>query len=334
MLYYVPSVNYPQPMQKYLIILLLIVGCVFAREYIAIIDFEGIGVSDTEAKALTQRLTSEMIALEVYQLVERSEMKRLLDEQKFQYSGCVDMKCAVEIGKLIGAKYMVVGSVSKVGSTYSIDSRLISVETGESYISALYDFTGEIDILLKSGMKNIARQLCELEDAPIVTNTPIPTQTIIKESKSTYKHRKPFSLQSWLSKDIGDYLFNTSKNDYYFTLIGFGRRVPPNVFSDGNIAHFRYKNIQVKMIGGEFCEGTCFLIDSNNDTLNTTFDETTYRASGIGYFKKLNSFLGLNIWYYFNGGYLYGDNQNSVDLRDFYEISLQVESPKYYFCGV
>ena len=52
-------------MIRRLIILLLIVGCVFAREYIAIIDFEGIGVNENEARALTQRLTSEMIALEV-----------------------------------------------------------------------------------------------------------------------------------------------------------------------------------------------------------------------------------------------------------------------------
>ncbi len=106
-------------MKKLLLLTLLIVGCVFAREYIAINDFEGIGVSDDEAKILSQRLTSEMIALEVYQIIERKEMKRLLDEQKFQYSGCVDLKCAVEIGKMVGAKYMVVGSVSKLGKSYS-----------------------------------------------------------------------------------------------------------------------------------------------------------------------------------------------------------------------
>ena len=86
-------------MRKFLLPILLITS-LFAREYIAIIDFEGISVSEGDAKALTQRLTSEMIKLEVYQVLERSEMKRLLDEQKYQYSGCVDTKCAVEIGKM------------------------------------------------------------------------------------------------------------------------------------------------------------------------------------------------------------------------------------------
>ena len=38
----------------------------------------------------------------------------------------------------------------------------ISIETSESYISADYDYTGEIDLLLKEGMQSVAHQLCEL----------------------------------------------------------------------------------------------------------------------------------------------------------------------------
>ena len=146
-----------------ILLFILLTTSLFAREYIAIIDFEGISVSEADAKALTQRLTSEMMALEVYQVVERSEMKRLLDEQKFQYSGCVDTKCAVEIGKMLGAKFMVVGSVSKLGSSFSIESRLIDVETSEAYISASYIHKGQIDALLTGGITSIAKQLSELE---------------------------------------------------------------------------------------------------------------------------------------------------------------------------
>ena len=163
-------------MRKFLLPILLITS-LFAREYIAIIDFEGISVSEADAKALTQRLTSEMISLGVYQIVERSEMKRLLEEQKFQYSGCVDIKCAVEVGKMLGAKYMVVGSISKVGRTYSIDSRLIDVETSESYVSGSYSMRGEIDGLMNTGMQSISKQLCELEDETKIYSS------IIKESK-------------------------------------------------------------------------------------------------------------------------------------------------------
>jgi len=174
-------------MIRRLIILLLIVGCVFAREYIAIIDFEGIGVNENEARALTQRLTSEMIALEVYQVVERSEMKKLLDEQKFQYSGCVDTKCAVEIGKMIGAKYMVAGSISKIDDIYTIDTRLINVESSEAYASGQYTSQESLSNVLVNGMKSIAYQLCDIEaDAPTIS--------IINSSHSNNKRTFGLSL--------------------------------------------------------------------------------------------------------------------------------------------
>ena len=44
-----------------IILSILLTSSLFAREYIAIIDFEGSGVSEGDAKALTQRLASEMI---------------------------------------------------------------------------------------------------------------------------------------------------------------------------------------------------------------------------------------------------------------------------------
>ena len=179
-------------MIRRLIILLLIVGCVFAREYIAIIDFEGINVSEGDAKALTQRLTTEMIELGVYQILERSEMKRLLEEQKFQYSGCLDLYCTGELGKMIGAKYMVVGSISKVGNTSSIYSRLINVETGESYASASYSIKGAIDELLDAGMKSIAYQLSDLTSAvnPILNNSRKNTSINLSTNYSSRENRR------------------------------------------------------------------------------------------------------------------------------------------------
>ena len=74
---------------------------------------------------------------------------------------------AVDIGRMIGAKYMVVGSISKVGGSYNLDSRMISVETGESYISAQFTSNGKIDKVLKLGIPSLAYQLCEIEPPKI-----------------------------------------------------------------------------------------------------------------------------------------------------------------------
>jgi len=210
---------------------ILLATSLFAREYIAIIDFEGIGVTEDEAKVLTQRLTSEMITLEVYQVVERSEMKRLLDEQKFQYSGCVDTKCAVEIGKMIGAKYMVVGSVSKLGSSYSIDSRMIDVESSEAYIGATFVYQGQIDVLLTNGISSVARQLCELEDNPqyIQEQKQLPIfEEKMKPIKRSRAVKKPTNYRKFLDENP------------YEIGVGFGTSVGPaflNISKDLKISN-------------------------------------------------------------------------------------------------
>jgi TolB-like protein len=177
---------------KKVLLVLLFISSLFAREYIAVIDFEGIGVSNDEARVLTQRLTSELINIGVYQVLERSEMKRLLDEQKFQYSGCVDLKCAVELGKMLGAKYMVVGTISKLGRTFTVDSRLIYVESGEAYSSGKYTTQSSIDNVVQYGMASIAYQLSD-EDIP---------DEILNHSESIfskiYKQRKIISIVSFI----------------------------------------------------------------------------------------------------------------------------------------
>ena len=178
-------------MRKFILPILLITS-LFAREYIAVIDFEGIGISNDEARVLTQRLTSELINIGVFQVLERSEMKRLLDEQKFQYSGCVDLNCAVELGKMLGAKYMVVGTISKVGRTFTVDSRLIYVESSEAYASGQYTSDGSIDNVVKYGMASIAYQLSDGD---------IPSE-LLNQSESLfskiYKQRKIIGIVSFV----------------------------------------------------------------------------------------------------------------------------------------
>ena len=247
-------------MRKFLLPILLITS-LFAREYIAIIDFEGISVSEADAKALTQRLTSEMIKLEVYQVLERSEMKRLLEEQKFQYSGCVDLKCAVELGKMLGAKYMVVGSISKVGSTYSIDSRLIDVETSESYASGSYSHRGDIDKLMDSGMKSIAHQICD-EDYD---------KKVLKES--TISNIKENTVSINKSKNTNG-SFTHSNVNYKFLQIKTDNRISNiyyNELNDTNKKHIGYalKDIPV---GIRLKANKKYTIESETDGIRDTMN--------------------------------------------------------------
>ena len=178
-------------MQRIFLFILLTTS-LFAKDIIAILELEQKGLSKQEAEILTDRLTTKMISLDKYQVVERNNMDKILKEQKFQNSGCTDSECAVEIGQLLNTDFIVIGSVSEFGSMYSIDARLIDVAQGKGLISAEYSTENSIDYLLKSGVESIAYQLSD-EDIP---------PEILNQSESffskIYKQRKIIGIVSFV----------------------------------------------------------------------------------------------------------------------------------------
>ena len=127
--------------------------------FIAVIDLIGNNVSDNEVKALSDRLRVELFNTKHFKVVERSMMEEILEEQGLQQSGCTTTECIVEVGKLIGVEQIVGGSISKVGNTFSVSARIVSVETGNILHTATHDYKGEIDDLLTTGMKKVAKDL-------------------------------------------------------------------------------------------------------------------------------------------------------------------------------
>jgi len=123
---------------------------------IAVIDFNAKGISTSEASALTDRLISELVKLDEYRVMERELMKEILIEQGFQQTGCTSDECIVEVGQIIAVQQMVGGSISKVGDTFSVSAKIVSVRTGEIVHSVTYDFEGDIDKIMTEGMKNVA----------------------------------------------------------------------------------------------------------------------------------------------------------------------------------
>ena len=150
-------------MKRNSLLILLLVSSLFAKKFVAVLEIDPIGLSEEEGRILTQRLTSEIINADVYSVVERTNLEKILKEQKFQHSGCTDSECAVEIGQLVNADYIVIGSASKFGATYTIDVRMIDVALGNAVSTAVYNHKGELDDLITKGIVSVARELCGLD---------------------------------------------------------------------------------------------------------------------------------------------------------------------------
>jgi len=123
-------------------LLFLTIGivCLFSqgtvKSVVAVLDFEVIGISDNElGKAITEQFNSMLATTNRFIVVERPQLGKLSDEHKLNLTGMVDMQTAVEIGRLIGAKILVMGSISKIGNMYTIVSRFVECGTGEIIMS-------------------------------------------------------------------------------------------------------------------------------------------------------------------------------------------------------
>lgn len=100
---------------------------------LAIMDFESIGkgLGDGEmGRAVAENLRTELIQTGKFIVIERSSILKVFEEQQFQFSGAIDQETAVKVGKITGAERLVMGSLTKFGTTFTINIRFIDVETG------------------------------------------------------------------------------------------------------------------------------------------------------------------------------------------------------------
>jgi TolB-like protein len=126
---------------------------------IALLELDASGISKTDAAVLADRLQSELINTQKFVVMERAKVTEILNEQGFQTSGCTSTDCAVEVGKLIGVEQMVAGNIGKIGGIYTINVRLISVQTSEVLRTAIVDRRCSIEVVLTECMREAAQQL-------------------------------------------------------------------------------------------------------------------------------------------------------------------------------
>ena len=126
---------------KYIISFLYIfqsLNSTFAQNIkVAILDFEntsGIAKYDGLGKAMSSMLITDIeanVSPKRLQLVERSQIQKILKEQNFQATSAVDKTTSVKAGKLLGVKYLLVGDIYILNDVLVINARLTDTETAD-----------------------------------------------------------------------------------------------------------------------------------------------------------------------------------------------------------
>jgi TolB-like protein len=127
-------------MKKYFIFLLLCVifqsGYNQSKHTLAVLYFENNSLSQKEemnplCKGLTDMLITELSKIEQFQVVERAQLQQMIEEMKLGQSGILDPQSAVQVGKMLGAQNLLLGSfMNMFDGQIRIDVRIVNVETG------------------------------------------------------------------------------------------------------------------------------------------------------------------------------------------------------------
>lgn len=106
------------------------------KQTLAILDFSNNSLIDREKHAslsqgLAEIMITELSKIESLQLVERQKISSLMREMELSQSGIISEEFGVQVGKLLGAHFLVFGSyMISFDNKIRVDIRIVEVETG------------------------------------------------------------------------------------------------------------------------------------------------------------------------------------------------------------
>lgn len=144
------------------------------REKLVIADFGNASSFAGISQGLTAELTALLVKTRRFDIMEREKLAAILKEQELQLSGAVDEQTAVRVGRLMGARYFIFGTIASADATHteqrvtekekdritgkvryreyidttfrgrvSVTARLVDIETGQIMLAKTVQAAGE-----------------------------------------------------------------------------------------------------------------------------------------------------------------------------------------------
>lgn len=142
------------------LVALLLAVPAWAADSVAVLYFEHSDANPELAGlkvGLAQMLITDLSGSADFDVVEREQLQAILDEQQLGIDKKLDPSTAARIGKLLGAKKMLMGGYFKLGSTLRVDARLVDVETSKIIASHGVNGTVESFLSIEAELASFAR---------------------------------------------------------------------------------------------------------------------------------------------------------------------------------
>jgi len=180
----------------------------FGQHTLSLLPFEGTNVSTAVRQAGYNKLETALIESGRFKVIEKAKRDQILKEQKDQWSGCFEDSCIVEIGKLLGANYLITGDIIGLAQLFQINIKIIDIEKGVVTEKVTKETMGaELDLL--TGVEEASHLIIHKMDPSYVIPEKTELQNIativqqagVHDSVRTVLVEKPVYVDRIVEKD-------------------------------------------------------------------------------------------------------------------------------------
>lgn len=146
--------------------------------YLAVVGFAELnGYESAMTDLLSEELVTAFFSEGSFNVVERSQMSRVLDEFEGYAGGNFDEGSIAELQKLLGVDAIVTGSVARLGNSARVNARIIDMETAQVFGAASTSFSIDesIEQLFSQSSSRKSSQRSNVGDLP-------PTQSAFRNN--------------------------------------------------------------------------------------------------------------------------------------------------------
>lgn len=206
------------------IVILIFSAALFSetkKEIVGIYNITARNVDENSADTVSDILRSEIAKTGKFEVLDRSNMDKILQEQNFQTSGITNSDDAVKAGKILNVDLMAFGSFSKLGKAYVISIQMVNVESGKIIYSENEKFNSieDSDVAIKKIIQKIANQ--KVAGAENIYITPFTGKEDIDTIIAELQKKNTVSYDKRSKYEIIGYLYDYDEilEDYYVFML-------------------------------------------------------------------------------------------------------------------
>lgn len=119
------------------VVVLLLVSTGFEPLYakkkmrVAVLELSPVKVTSDLAVGVTDLVVTELVNCGEFEVLERMQVVKILNEQGFQQTGVTDTTQAIEAGKLLNTDTVLIGTLQQFNSSLVINVKIVDVNTGK-----------------------------------------------------------------------------------------------------------------------------------------------------------------------------------------------------------